>query len=68
MEAIRRLGVQTSDDAPRGEVDVLSTAAEDLLPSHPSTDTGLLDTWADGPLVFYSLAAADCGENESFGP
>jgi hypothetical protein len=46
----------------------LAATPEDLLAPHPSAATGLLDVDAGGALLFYSVAAADCAENESFGP
>ena len=49
----------------RGSLDAIP---DELLTLHPSLDPGFLDAAADGSLVFYSLAAADCAENESFGP
>ena len=46
----------------------LGTLPDELLVSHPSSVAEFLDVDAGGPLIFYSLLAADCAENESFGP
>ena len=39
---------------------------EEMLATHPSQVQWMLDSDAGGSLLFYSVIAADCGENASF--
>lgn len=43
----------------------LLDAPDELLAPHPSAATGFVDASAAGSLLFYSVVAADCGENVS---